>query len=475
MSGTPISRRDALKLTAAPLLASRMESRTARKVIVAGAGIGGLSCAWELVRRGHEVVVLEASERTGGHVFTFRQSLDDGLYADAGAEHFTEPGYERYWSYVKEFQLPYRYYPRRENILRFIGGKMYSPEMLADPKVLAEFGLNRREVEYLKSHPWPELASLYYAPYLDSFRDEYRPFEAGLNHLDQVSTSELFRKDGASAGALAFIGGSGSALQSVWHAAVLKLRGVPLFPPRVYRLVGGNQKLPDAFVERLGSRIRLRSPVTQIEHGQTGVRVTCRADGGTVTHEADHLVCAMSAVMLRTIPVTPAWPAGKAYALQHVPYYFDSRVIFQSRTQFWKRDRISPNMEFGDRELNHVWTTCDEVDTSRGLIVGTATESKEALSQAKVLRPQVILVELCMPGLDGVDFIPRLRMIVPETRIIALTLLDVSGYRQSALAAGADDFLSKTQLDTELLPAIRRLVPPGAHFDEALGNYVEMG
>lgn len=380
MSGTPISRRDALKLTAAPLLASRLKSRTARKVIVAGAGIGGLSCAWELVRRGHEVVVLEASERTGGHVFTFRQSLDDGLYADAGAEHFTQPGYERYWSYVKEFQLPYRYYPRRENILRFIGGKMYSPEMLADPKVLAEFGLNRREVEYLKSHPWPELASLYYAPYLDSFRDEYRPFDAGLNHLDQVSTSELFRKDGASDGALAFIGGSGSALQSVWHAAVLKLRGVPLFPPRVYRLVGGNQKLPDAFVERLGSRIRLRSPVTQIEYGQTGVRVTCRSDGGTVTHEADHLVCAMSAVMLRTIPVTPAWPAGKAYALQHVPYYFDSRVIFQSRTQFWKRDRISPNMEFGDRELNHVWTTCDEVDTSRGLIVGTATgiQSPEA-------------------------------------------------------------------------------------------------
>jgi monoamine oxidase len=368
-----LSRRDALKLTAAALMVPGIQARAARKVIVAGAGIGGLSCAWELVRRGHEVVVLEASERTGGHVFTFREPLDDGLYADAGAEHFTQPGYERYWSYVQEFKLPYRYYPRRENILRFIGGKMYSPEMLADPKVLAGFGLNRREVEYLATRPFPELASLYYAPYLDSFRDEYRPFDAGLNHLDELTTTELFRKDGASAGALAFIGGSGSALHSVWHAAILKLRGVPLFPPRVYRLVGGNQKLPDAFVERLGSRIRLRSPVTRIEHGQTGVRVTCRSGGASVTHEADHLVCAMSAVMLRAIPVTPAWSDDKAYALRNVPYYFDSRVIFQSRTQFWKRDRISPNMEFGDRELNHVWTTCDEVETPRGLIVGTAT------------------------------------------------------------------------------------------------------
>jgi monoamine oxidase len=368
-----ISRRDALKLTAGAVMTAATQAPAAKKVIVAGAGIGGLSCAWELVRRGHEVVVLEAADRTGGHVFTFRQPLDDGLYADAGAEHFTQPGYERYWSYVKEFNLPYRYYPRRENILRFIGGKMYTPEMLADPKVLAGFGLNRREIEYIEKHSFPELAGLYYAPYLDNFHDEYRPFDAGLNHLDQVSTADLFRKDGASAGALQFIGGGGSALYSVWHAAILKLRGVPLFPPRVYRLVGGNQKLPDAFVERLGSRIRLGSPVTRIEHGETGVKVTCGSGAASVTHEAELLVCAMSAVRLRAIPVSPAWPADKAFAVQNVPYYFDSRVIFQSRTQFWKRDGVSPSMEFGDRELNDVWTTCDEVETTRGLLVGTAT------------------------------------------------------------------------------------------------------
>ncbi len=370
---TLISRRDAMKLTAGAVVVAATQARAAKKVIVAGAGIGGLSCAWELVRRGHDVVVLEAADRTGGHVFTFREPLDDGLYADAGAEHFTQPGYERFWSYVKEFNLPYRYYPRRENILRFIGGKMYTPEMLADPKVLAAFGLNRREIEYVKTHSFPELAGLYYAPYLDNFQDEYRPFDAGLNHLDQVSTADLFRKDGASAGALQFIGGGGSALYSVWHAAILKLRGVPLFPPRVYRLVGGNQKLPDAFVERLGSRIRLGSPVTRIEHGETGVRVTCGSGAASVQHEAELLVCAMSAVRLRAIPVSPAWPSDKAFAIQNVPYYFDSRVIFQSRTQFWKRDGVSPSMEFGDRELNHVWTTCEDVETTRGLLVGTAT------------------------------------------------------------------------------------------------------
>jgi len=77
--------------------------------------------------------------------------------------------------------------------------------------------------------------------------------------------------------------------------------------------------------------------------------------------------------MLRAVPVRPAWPEAKAYALQNVPYYFDSRVILQSRSKFWAKDGISPNMEINEDALQHVWSTCDEVPSSRGLIVGTAT------------------------------------------------------------------------------------------------------
>ena len=149
------TRREALAIAAAALLPVQVRPPAPKKIIVAGAGIGGLSCAWELVRRGHDVTVIEASERTGGHVKTFRDGLDDALYADAGAEHFTQPGYERYWSYVREFNLAHVYYPRREHLLRWIGGRMYTPEMLADRKVLETLGLNRREADYLGQHPFP--------------------------------------------------------------------------------------------------------------------------------------------------------------------------------------------------------------------------------------------------------------------------------------------------------------------------------
>jgi DNA-binding NarL/FixJ family response regulator len=78
--------------------------------------------------------------------------------------------------------------------------------------------------------------------------------------------------------------------------------------------------------------------------------------------------------------------------------------------------------------------------------------------QAQELDPQVILVDLDMPGLAGLETIPRLRSLLPPVGIIALTMLDSHAYRRAALAAGADDFIRKAKLSTDLLPAILRLV-----------------
>src|SRR4029079_7518835 len=149
-----LSRRDALKLAAsAVLLPAAAAARAPKKVLVAGGGIGGLCCGYELMRRGHDVTVLEASDRTGGHVYTITDGFDDGLYGDGGAEHFTNPGYELYRSYVDDFKLPFVYYPRRDGIIQRIQGKNYTVEMLHDPAVLKGFGLNGREIALLNEQP----------------------------------------------------------------------------------------------------------------------------------------------------------------------------------------------------------------------------------------------------------------------------------------------------------------------------------
>lgn len=400
-----MNRRDALKIAAGGLTAgvaladahggaagsttdSRVRRRTShpKRVIIAGGGIGGVCCGYELMMRGHDVVLLEAAGRTGGHVKTIHDPLADGLYADVGAEHFTKPGYDLYWGYVHEFSLKALYYPHREHVVRFIKERAYTEEQLADPQVLAGFGFNTREIAYLRRHPWWDMASLYLQPYLDRFTDEYKPFSAGLNDLDRITFTDLLKKDGASAAAAEFCGGSGSALHVIWHAAILKIRGVPLAPPVVYRLEGGNQRLPDAFAARLGERVHLGAMVTGIEHGADGVRVRYRESGRDKTMDADYLVCCTNAVVLRQIPVTPPWPPSKAHAINTVTYNMYSRVVFQSRTPFWEKDRISPNWEGADANLSELWRMAEEVPTERAILVGTAVNSASAADALTAFR-----------------------------------------------------------------------------------------
>lgn len=392
-------RRDVLKVGASILAGglaarpgvARPRSSRPKKIIIAGGGITGLSCGYELMKRGHQVVVLEASRRAGGHVRTLHEGLDDGLYADLGAEQFTNPGYDLYWGYVKEFNLPYLYYPRRMGLVRFIDGKFRTEEDLHNKGFLSKMGFNQREVDYLARNAWWNLPMLYFQPYVEKFRDEYKPYAAGLNHLDQTTVGELLRKDAASDSAIRTIGDTGSsALHVIWHAAILNLRGVPLFPPDVYRLKGGNQLMTDTLAAKLGNRVQLNSPLTGIEHSEKGVRVSYRESRQEKKMEADFLVCCMSAVMLRIIPVKPPWPESKVFAINQVPYYSVARLVFQTKTPFWEHDGRSINWETPDPSLELLWRIAEEVHTRRAALMGWAeasTSRSDALTAFRKFYP----------------------------------------------------------------------------------------
>ena len=87
------------------------------------------------------------------------------------------------------------------------------------------------------------------------------------------------------------------------------------------------------------------------------------------------------------------------------------------------------------------------------MLSGAVHDGAEALALAEHLRPDVVLWGLGMPAQPQLRYLPQLRAILPQARIIVLGLLD-EGYRQAALAAGADMFLLKDELMATLLPAI---------------------
>jgi DNA-binding NarL/FixJ family response regulator len=96
-------------------------------------------------------------------------------------------------------------------------------------------------------------------------------------------------------------------------------------------------------------------------------------------------------------------------------------------------------------------------------VVGTAAGGEEGLKLAKKLKPQIILLDLAMPDLPGLDAIPLLREVLPEVKLIALTMLDTDGYRTAAKTAGADAFVAKAAMGTKLLSEIRRVSTNNEH------------
>src|ERR671938_180405 len=70
---------------AVSVLAQKRTRRRPKRVVVLGAGLAGLSAAYQLTRAGHDVTILEARTRAGGRVHTLREPFADNLHAEAGA------------------------------------------------------------------------------------------------------------------------------------------------------------------------------------------------------------------------------------------------------------------------------------------------------------------------------------------------------------------------------------------------------
>lgn len=91
-------------------------------------------------------------------------------------------------------------------------------------------------------------------------------------------------------------------------------------------------------------------------------------------------------------------------------------------------------------------------------VVGECGDAREAVAELEQLKPDVILLDITMPGLSGIDAIPLLLRAVPEVRIVMLTHHEGQSFVDQALRLGASGYISKDSDPEELSLALRSVV-----------------
>jgi two-component system, NarL family, response regulator NreC len=102
-------------------------------------------------------------------------------------------------------------------------------------------------------------------------------------------------------------------------------------------------------------------------------------------------------------------------------------------------------------------------------VVGEAGNAKDAIFRARALKPDVMLLDVVMPGASGIDVLPELLKESPETKVLVLSMQDDPSYVREAFGAGASGYVLKEAADEEVVSAVREIANGGRYVHPSLG------
>ena len=319
-----------------PISLAASPKKTSKKVVVLGAGLAGLTAAWELVQAGNEVIVVEARNRSGGRVLTLREGFTPGLTAEAGGMSFND-NYFNLLRYVKLFNIPYESLTAPAirspagNTVYHLRGKRIVPN---NGKIDWPYDLKpeEREGSITDKYIQPLLNSVNDVSISDSLYDWARS-------MDNKTLLQLVAERGASAGAQEII------RVTTWYSdrdgrasAAWNLLPVvqSIGSKELYSFPGGVDNLSTAFTVRLGERIRFGAEVVSIKNDSNSVEVIVNIAGKQESISADLVVCTIPFSVLQNIDISPSLSASKKEIIAGLYYTPTTRVFLEVKKRFWE-------------------------------------------------------------------------------------------------------------------------------------------
>ena len=371
-----------------------------RRVVVVGAGLAGLCTAYLLGERGYEVTVVEARDRPGGRVWTWREPFADGQWLEAGAPGGVDRDARlvrwcRTFSLELEtdppgppppvlFHLKGETFPERELVVRNPWGLPLELAKVAPQALLARY-LGPLAARLGPSGPWtsPEWAAY-----------DGKSLATLLRELDvpRAIRAPLARTLSGDAPETA------SALAAIRQVARSPWAGLA----KRVRVKGGMDGLPRAFADRLKGRILYETAFVAVKTRRDGVTVFAQRGPRAEPLEAGHVVLASPPGTLPDADFDPGLPEGKLHAIEALAHTRASQVFVQTKSRYYERRGLQ-GLLWTDTPLDRVIVaTPADSPSARGLLRvsmnGAAAEEMDELAEERRTPFALAMLELMLPG-----------------------------------------------------------------------------
>lgn len=357
-----------------------------RRVIVLGAGMSGLVAADELLRSGHQPVILEARGRVGGRIHTVRD-FAPGLYAEAGAMRIPLV-HQLTLGYCRRFGLQLRPFVTKnpQALVHLAGERMTARQAALDP---ARLPFTRHHQETGRTHEelWEEATEEIRDHFL---REGERAIEVLAAKYDGYSIRGFLKARGWSEGAIEQYGIM-NFTESTLGTGVLQefLELIGAAYDDVQEIIGGMDRLPNALYEQLKEHIWLGTEVQALEQDGVSVRVHARRGTERIEVEGDFAVCTIPFSVLRGIDTGRAgFSRGKLKAIRQLHYDAAAKIYFQVRRPFWEQtDGIRGGTTVTDLSVRRIVYPSHPASTrDRTMLLASYTWGQDAL-QWSALEP----------------------------------------------------------------------------------------
>ncbi|XP_072020358.1 L-amino-acid oxidase-like [Amphiura filiformis] len=346
-----------------------------KHVIIIGAGIAGLTAAKLLKDAGHKVTILEASDRIGGRIYTYRDQ-EDRYYVELGAMRIYNS--DKFVNiFVKHFNLPTNdFISYNGNTWYYINGKKIRTSIVAENPDVLGFNTSRRE----KGKSSLQLITEAMKTIVD---DCERCGEMDLDCLtsyDHYNNQEYFVEvGGLSRGAISMVGavlgehrfyfGIANDAHMVLHTYLVRIffhLGLVF-----YEITGGMEMLPRAFLPSLQDDIIYNARVNHIVHGNGSVVAHYLSSGKDVHTSADYLLTTATATSTGFIKFTPELSSDKREAFRNVHYIGATKIALVFEKPFWEDDGIHGGESITDLLSHIVHYPSHEFDSGLGVLIAS--------------------------------------------------------------------------------------------------------